>query len=112
MYFLGVKTHSVVVGIRMVENPLYMAILVLILKYNTIHTIKCSNMGVLIIVKALLTACVLGNTFIVPRTAITSNVFQVFRKPFSVYMFKSFYLKTIMAGLKKTSSFQNSDNDN
>ena len=77
MYFLGVKTHSVVVGIRMVENPLYMAILVLILKYNTIHTIKCSNMGMLIIVKALLTAYVLGNTFIVPRTAITSSVFQV-----------------------------------
>ena len=54
-----------------------MAILVLILKYNTIHTIKCSNMGVLIIVKALLTAYVLGNTFIVPRIAITSNVFLV-----------------------------------
>ena len=69
-------------------------------------------MGVLIIEKALLTAYVLGNTFIVPRIAITSNVFQVFRKPFSVYMFKSFYLKIIMAGLKKTSSFQNSDNDN
>ena len=34
-------------------------------------------MGMLIIVKALLTAYVLGNTFIVPRTAITSNVFYV-----------------------------------
>ena len=34
-------------------------------------------MGMLIIVKAILTAYVLGNTFIVPRTAITSNVFQV-----------------------------------
>ena len=68
-------------------------------------------MDMLIIVKALLTAYVLGNTFIVPRTAITSNVFQVLEN-LSLSKCLNNFLKIIMAGLKKTSSFQNSDNDN
>ena len=67
-------------------------------------------MGMLIVVKALLTAYVLGNTFIVPRTAITSNVFYVLENLSPSKCLNP--LKIIMAGLKKTSSFQNSDNDN
>ena len=67
-------------------------------------------MGMLLIVKALLTAYVLGNTFIVPRTAITSNVFQVLEN-LSLSKCLNHFLKIIMNKIKKTSSFQNRDND-